>query len=98
MILFLSTTVVSPCCRKPWYEQGRSSSLVCLSEPQCSHVAQKLAVDVSIFSCLPPSICPLSAAIHMSGIPRIEEYPVDEDIDSHRPRQVCPILVYSVWL
>ena len=62
-------------CQKPWYELGRTASFVCLSETQLAEAAQQLGAKVRLVSSFPPSICPLCAAIHLGGMPRIEEYP-----------------------
>jgi hypothetical protein len=62
-------------CLKPWYELGRTASFVCLSKSQLAKVAQQLGAEVRTTSSLPVSICPLCAALHLGGMPRIEEYP-----------------------
>ncbi len=62
-------------CQKPWYELGRTASFVCLSETQVVEIAQQLGAEVRLVSSFPSSICPLCAAIHFGGMPRIEEYP-----------------------
>jgi len=62
-------------CQKPWYELGRTASFVCLSKTQVVEIAQQLGAEVRLVSSFPASICPLCAAIHLGGMPRIEEYP-----------------------
>ena len=62
-------------CQKPWYEVGRIASFVCLSKSQLAKVAQQLGAEVRATSAFPVSICPLCAALHLGGMPRIEEYP-----------------------
>lgn len=63
-----------PCCRKPWYQADHSSFFVCLSDEQLTSIGQRLRVDASLLFLLPTSICPICAAIHLGGMPRIEEY------------------------
>ena len=62
-------------CQKPWYEVGRTASFVCLSKSQLAKVAQQLGAEVRATSAFPVSICPLCAALHLGGMPKIEEYP-----------------------
>src|SRR5258708_35846488 len=61
-------------CQKPWFELGRTASFVCLNETQVVEIAQKLGAEVRLVSSFPSSICPLCAAIHLGGMPRIDEY------------------------
>src|SRR5260370_39267056 len=61
-------------CQKPWYELGRIASFVCLSDTQIAEIAQQLGADVDVVSSFPAAICPLCAAQHLGGMPRIEEY------------------------
>jgi len=61
-------------CQKPWFEMGRTASFVCLSEIQVVEIAQQLGAELRLVSSFPSSICPLCAAIHLGGMPRIEEY------------------------
>jgi hypothetical protein len=62
-------------CQKPWYEYGRRASLVYLSTSQLAEITKQLGVEVCSSSSFPLSICPLCAALHLGGMPRIEEYP-----------------------
>ena len=62
-------------CQKPWYEHGRTASLVCLSTSQLAEIAQQLGAEMQTLFSLPSSICPLCSALHLGGMPRIEEYP-----------------------
>jgi hypothetical protein len=62
-------------CNKPWYEHGHRASFVCLSTSQLAEITQQLGAVVHSLSSFPLSICPLCAALHLGGMPRIEEYP-----------------------
>ncbi len=90
-------------CQKPWYEQGRTASLVCLSTYQFAEIAQQLGVEMQALFSLPSSICPLCAALHLGGMPRIEEYPDGqgyrftwEAITSRKTRLFCILYRWNI--
>ncbi len=90
-------------CQKPWYEQGRTASFVCLSRSQLAEIAQQLGVEMQPVNSLPSSMCPLCASIHLGGMPRIEEYPDGqgyrftwEAITSRKTRLFCIIYRWNV--
>jgi hypothetical protein len=83
-------------CQKPWYQLGRTASLVCLSETQLAEIAQHLGAEARQASAFPAAICPTCAALHLGGMPRIEEYPDEqgyrftwEAITSRQTRLFC---------
>jgi hypothetical protein len=90
-------------CQKPWYELGHMTSFVRLSKSQLAKVAQQLGAEVRATSSFPVSICPLCAALHLGGMPRIEEYPngqgyrlMWEAITSPHARLFCIIHKWNV--
>ena len=87
-------------CQKPWYEHGHEASLVCLSTSQLAKIALQLGAEAHHISAFPTAICPLCAALHLGGMPRIEEYPdrkgyrfTWEAISSRKTRLFC--IVYN---
>jgi hypothetical protein len=85
---------------KPWYELGRTASLVCLSETQLAEIAQHPGAEARQASAFPAAICPTCAALHLGGMPRIEDYPgrkgyrfTWEAISSRKTRLFC--IVYN---
>jgi hypothetical protein len=90
-------------CQKPWYEMGRTTSLVCLSTSQFAEIAQQMGVEMQALFSLPSSICPLCAALHLGGMPRIEEYSDGqgyrftwETITSRKTRLFCLVYTWNV--
>lgn len=90
-------------CQKPWYEMGRTTSLVCLSTSQFAEIAQQLGADAHQVSTFPSSICPLCASLHLGGMPRIEEYPDGQGyhftwdgITRHNTRLFCIVYTWNI--
>src|SRR6266566_3845799 len=90
-------------CQKPWYQLGRTASLVCLSETQLAEIAQHLGAEARQASAFPAAICPTCAALHLGGMPRIEEYPDGqgyrftwEAITSRKTRLFCIIYRWNI--
>jgi hypothetical protein len=90
-------------CQKPWYESGRTASYVCLSTSQLAEIAQQLGVEMHPVNSLPSSICPLCSALHLGGMPGIEEYSDGqgyrftwEAITRHNTRLFCIIYKWNV--
>jgi hypothetical protein len=89
-------------CQKPWYELGRTASFVRLNETQLAEIAQQLGAEVRATSTFPVSICPLCAALHLGGMPGIEEYPNGqgyhltwEAITSRHTRLFCIVYTWN---
>ena len=61
-------------CQKPWYQLGRTASYVCLSTSQLAEIAEQQGAEMQTLFSLPSSMCPLCAALHLGGMPRVEEY------------------------
>ena len=90
-------------CQKPWYEQGRRASFVCLSTSQLAEIAQQLGTKAHQVSTFPSAICPLCASLHLGGVPRIEEYPDGqgyrftwEAITSRKTRLFCIVYTWNM--
>ena len=90
-------------CQKPWYEVGRTASLVCLNETQLAEIAQQLGAEECTPSSLPSSMCPLCASLHLGGMPRIQEYPDEqgyrftwEAITSRKTRLFCIVYRWNI--
>ena len=90
-------------CQKPWYQLGRTASLVCLSETQLDEIVQHLGAEARHASAFPAAICPTCAALHLGGMPRIEEYPDGqgyrftwEAITSRKTRLFCIIYKWNI--
>ena len=90
-------------CQKPWYELGRTASFVRLNETQLAEIAQQLGAEVRATSTFPVSICPLCAALHLGGMPGIEEYPNGQDyhlaweaITSQHTRFFCIVYNWNI--
>ena len=93
-------TILSYChmFQKLWYEHGHRASLVCLSTSQLYEIAQQPSAEVQATPSFPSAICPLCAALHLGGMPGIEEYPDGqgyrftwEAITSRKTRLFCII-------
>src|SRR6266487_5881863 len=90
-------------CQKPWYQLGRTASFVCLSRSQFADIVQQLCVEMQTLFSLPSSMCPLCAALHLGGLPRIEEYPDGqgyrftwEAVTSRKTRLFCILYRWNI--
>ena len=91
-------------CQKPWYEHGRTASLVCLSTSQLAEIAQQLGAEDAAGLLITLSRCVLCAqSLHLGGMPRIEEYPDGqgyrftwEAITSRKTRLFCIVYNWNI--